>query len=200
MGKSAAGGVSGTWHRRGFGPPRYPPVLQRKTTGCERRPGGRTSTFAIHSKSASSLCRSRRRVKSLTQVLRAGFAESWLDGLTDTPGSVFPSRYQHGSSGHPSTDAVADALQRPTRTLRASSPQACPVWPCSGWGLPSLPGHPGSWWSLTPPFHPYLPCHVRKARGRQAVCSLWHWPAGYPEWALPTTLLCGARTFLEPLA
>ena len=39
---------------------------------------------------------------------------------------------------------------------RASSPQACPVWPCSGWGLPSLPGHPGSWWSLTPPFHPYL--------------------------------------------
>jgi hypothetical protein len=40
-----------------------------------------------------------------------------LDGLTDTPGSVLPRRYQHGSSGHPSTDAVADALQRPTRTL-----------------------------------------------------------------------------------
>lgn len=37
----------------------------------------------------------------------------------------------------------------------ASSPRTCPVWPCSGWGLPSLPGHPGSWWSLTPPFHPY---------------------------------------------
>ena len=34
----------------------------------------------------------------------------------------------------------------------------------------------------------------------QAVCFLWHWPAGYPEWALPTTLPCGARTFLEPLA
>ena len=41
----------------------------------------------------------------------------WLDGLTDTPGSVLPCRYQRGSSGHPSTDAVADALQRPTRTL-----------------------------------------------------------------------------------
>lgn len=39
------------------------------------------------------------------------------DGLTDTPGSVLPCRYQRGSSGHPSTDAVADALQRPTRTL-----------------------------------------------------------------------------------
>src|SRR6476620_528321 len=40
-----------------------------------------------------------------------------MDGLTDTPGSVFPRCCQHGSSGHPSTDAVADALQRPTRAL-----------------------------------------------------------------------------------
>lgn len=40
-----------------------------------------------------------------------------MDGLTDTPGSVLPRCYRHGSSGHPSTDAVADALQRPTRTL-----------------------------------------------------------------------------------
>jgi hypothetical protein len=39
------------------------------------------------------------------------------DGLTDTPGSVLPCRYRRGSSGHPSTDAVADALQRPTRAL-----------------------------------------------------------------------------------
>ncbi|GAA3313053.1 hypothetical protein GCM10017710_16290 [Arthrobacter ramosus] len=39
-------------------------------------------------------------------------------------------------------------------------------------------------------------CWHKQAR---AVCSLWHWPAGYPEWALPTTLPCGARTFLEPL-
>ena len=41
----------------------------------------------------------------------------WMDGLTDTPGSVLPFRYRHGSSGHPSTNAVAGALQRPTRTL-----------------------------------------------------------------------------------
>ena len=40
-----------------------------------------------------------------------------MDGLTDTPGSVLPSRCQRGSSGHPSTSAVADALQRPTRAL-----------------------------------------------------------------------------------
>ena len=34
-------------------------------------------------------------------------------------------------------------------------------------------------------------------RGAEAVSSLWHCPAGYPGWALPTTLLCGARTFLD---
>jgi len=36
-------------------------------------------------------------------------------------------------------------------------------------------------------------------RTGRAVCSLWHCPAGHPGWVLPTTLLCGARTFLgEP--
>src|SRR5271170_6308409 len=32
--------------------------------------------------------------------------------------------------------------------------------------------------------------------GRGAVCFLWHCPAGHPGSALPTTLPCGARTFL----
>src|SRR4051794_40719218 len=31
----------------------------------------------------------------------------------------------------------------------------------------------------------------------QAVCSLWHFPAGCPGWVLPTALPCGARTFLD---
>src|SRR4051794_1615007 len=38
-----------------------------------------------------------------------------------------------------------------------------------------------------------LPPH----RGATAVCSLWHCPAGHPGWVLPTTLPCGARTFLD---
>src|SRR4051794_13597601 len=37
-----------------------------------------------------------------------------------------------------------------------------------------------------------LPEHV------QAVCSLWHCPAGCPGWVLPTALPFGARTFLDP--
>ena len=34
-------------------------------------------------------------------------------------------------------------------------------------------------------------------RSTAAVCSLWHCPAGHPGWVLPTTLPCGARTFLD---
>jgi len=75
---------------------------------------------------------------------------------------------------------------------RAGSPRTLPVWPCSGWGLPSHAGHPARWWSLAPPFHPYL----RRPRPAEAVCFLWHCPAGHPGLPLTTTLPCGARTFL----
>lgn len=78
-----------------------------------------------------------------------------MDGLADKPGFVSPVRYRAGGGNHPSGNAVTGALKRPTRTHRASSPQTRPVWPCSGWGLPSRSGHPERWWSLTPPFHPY---------------------------------------------
>jgi hypothetical protein len=80
---------------------------------------------------------------------------------------------------------------RPTRRHRTGRPRSPAVWPCSGWGLPSHPGHPGCWWSLTPPFHPYS---VRVCAG--AVCFLWHCPAGRPGLPLTTTLPCGVRTFL----
>ena len=35
---------------------------------------------------------------------------------------------------------------------------------------------------------------------RRAVCSLWRYPLGYPSRALPGTVLCGVRTFLDCLA
>jgi hypothetical protein len=76
------------------------------------------------------------------------------------------------------------ALERSRREPRF------PSWPCSGWGLPSRRSHLRRWWSLTPPFHPYPRASAK------AVCFLWHCPAGHPGSALPTTLPCGARTFL----
>jgi len=42
-----------------------------------------------------------------------------------------------------------------TRERRAGYSCCSPIWSCSGWGLPSFPGHPGNWWALTSPFHPY---------------------------------------------
>jgi hypothetical protein len=89
----------------------------------------------------------------------------------------------------------ARATYPQTRTGRPRTPAQPPPeggasWSCSGWGLPSHPGHPGCWWSLTPPFHPY------PALAHGAVCSLWHCPAGHPGLPLTTTLPCGVRTFL----
>ena len=69
------------------------------------------------------------------------------------------------------------------------------AWPCSGWGLPSRPGHPGRWCALTAPFHPYLCGEAPPS----AVCSLWHFPAGHPDWPLASTLPCGAPTFLDTI-
>jgi hypothetical protein len=48
--------------------------------------------------------------------------------------------------GHPS--------KRPTWGHRPGQPS--PLWPCSGWGLPSRRGHPRRWCALTAPFHPHL--------------------------------------------
>ncbi len=48
---------------------------------------------------------------------------------------------------------------------------------------------PGRRWALTPPFH--------RCRRAAAVSFLWHSPSGHPDWALPSALLCGVRTFLR---
>ena len=82
--------------------------------------------------------------------------------------------------------------QARTREHRASSPSSClslPCFSCSGWGLPTTtsPLQPGSSYL---PFSPLPPF-------RKAVCFLWHCPWGHPRSVLPTTLPCGARTFLQ---
>src|SRR5712691_2162755 len=89
------------------------------------------------------------------------------------------SGYPRARAGHPRTLA-----QEPRPEERGS------LLPCSRWGLPSRRSHLRRWWSLTPPFHPYL----RTSPG--AVYFLWHFPAGHPGSVLPTTLPSGARTFL----
>ena len=68
---------------------------------------------------------------------------------------------------------VGDHLSvRPTREdPRADHP--LPVRPCSGWGLPSRPGHPGRWCALTAPFHPHLCLSLRRvpSHRRSVLCG-----------------------------
>jgi hypothetical protein len=102
--------------------------------------------------------------------------------------------------GHPSGTGVAAGLVRSTRGLgraslrgRVAAAGTSPIRPCSGWGLPSRPvTRPlvRSYRTVSP-----LP---RAPAGRSAVCSLWHCPAGRPDWRLASTLPCGGRTFLDP--
>ena len=113
-----------------------------------------------------------RRVLFSRSVAGAGAAAIHLRTPLPTPSSGLP-----GHSGEQPSNVPCLALLRVGFTEPRRSPGALVV-------------------SYTT-FSPLLP---PAARAREAVCFLWHWPAGYPEWALPTTLLCGARTFLEPLA
>ncbi len=43
-----------------------------------------------------------------------------------------------------------------------------PIWSCSERGMPSVPRRRGTWWALTPPFHPY---RQAEARRRFAFCG-----------------------------
>src|SRR6202522_855718 len=108
------------------------------------------------------------------------------------PGSVRP--LARGGD-HPSGTAVTDSLVRSTREHRAGRPQtlaqgtAVPLLTLLRVGFTEPPQSPAalvvSYTAVSP-----LP------RWRGAVCFLWHCPAGHPGSALPTTLPCGARTFL----
>ena len=72
-----------------------------------------------------------------------------------------------------------------------------PAWPCTGRGLPGrrVTATPvRSYRTISP-----LPVRGSRVAASSAVSFLWHFPAGFPGWALPTALPCGVRTFLEAL-
>lgn len=91
--------------------------------------------------------------------------------------------------GPMSPSASSDA----TRRLGRDHPQRLPIWSCFGWGLPCDRRYrrPGE---LLP--HPFT-LAARPFDG-EAVCFLWHFPSRHRDWALPSTLPYGARTFLSP--
>src|SRR5256714_5027873 len=97
---------------------------------------------------------------------------------------------------HPSAtplDAAGLAALRPTWDSAGSV--IVPAWPCTGRGLPGRR-------VAAPPVRSYRTISPLPARGSAATprlggVFLWHFPAGFPGSASPTTLPCGVRTFLE---
>ena len=61
-------------------------------------------------------------------------------------------------------------LLRPTRELGRATLKCSPIWSCTGWGLPSFPGHPENWCALTAPFHPYPVPDRKSGAGRFTFC------------------------------
>ena len=89
---------------------------------------------------------------------------------------------------------VARRLMRPTRELGRATLERSPIRSCTGWGLPSFPGHPRNWCALTAPFHPYP---GRAVGPLGAVSFLLHLPSRCHDSTLWSTLPCGVRTFLR---
>jgi hypothetical protein len=116
-----------------------------------------------------------------------------------TPGSVSGGPRGPPGGGHPSGTGVATGLVRSTRGLGRAAlgrPRRAvlrrPLLTLLRVGFTEPPRSP---WALVVSYTTVspLPGAVRPP----AVCFLWHFPAGHPGWALPTTLPCGARTFLD---
>src|SRR3990172_2750335 len=154
-----------------------------------------------------------RRVKSCCSGFISEPPQLKTEGGLDSQAALGPSGpvsrvlYPHRASGggdHLSGAAVTRRLKRPTRGLRAPHEDdparahgarrlhSPPIWPCSGWGLPSRP--------VTRPlvrsYRTVSPLPALAGGEPLAVWSLWHFPSGRPAWALPSTLPGGARTFL----
>ena len=95
---------------------------------------------------------------------------------------------------------VARHLVQPTRGLGRATLKRPSIWSCTGWGLPSFPGHPGNWCALTAPFHPYRRGPAPEGWPSTAVCFLLHFPSCRHDSMLWSTLPCGVRTFLRSTA
>src|SRR5439155_20578270 len=85
---------------------------------------------------------------------------------------------------------------------RGGHPSVRPTWGVGRAVLPTLGLAPGGVCRavrVAPGAGALLPHRFTLACARRpsAVCSLWHFPAGRPDWPLTSTLPCGVPTFLD---
>jgi len=118
------------------------------------------------------------------------------DGQACKPGSVPRGRAVYGRAfllrSHGATTIF---LGRRLPVASSSQPEggpgalSPPIWPCSGWGLPSRP--------VTRPLVRSYRTVAPLPRSSRGGMFLWHFPSGFPAWTLSSTLPGGARTFLS---
>jgi len=84
--------------------------------------------------------------------------------------------------------AVTRHLLRLTRELGRATLGRSPIWSCTGWGLPSFPGHPRNWCALTAPFHP---CPAPAGAGRFAFCCTFLRVTATPCYGAPCPVVFG---------
>ena len=128
------------------------------------------------------------------QNLQLRFSSNKTAGVTHKPNSVSDPGFPRPDNDHSSWMAVTRHLMRPTRELERATLQRSSIWSCTGWGLPSFPGHPRNWCALTAPFHPYPT--PKQLFWHRAVYFLLHFPSRRHDSTLWSTLPYGVRTFL----
>jgi len=80
----------------------------------------------------------------------------------------------------------------------ADRTRGCPIWSCTGWGLPCHPPYSGCGELLPRLFT--LTLRLDLSVSLRAVCFLWHFPSPRGARPLAGILSYGARTFLPPFS
>ena len=108
-------------------------------------------------------------------------------GANHKPNSVPVAGYPATGDDHSSWASVTEYLMRPTRELGRAALERSSIWSCTGWGLPSFPGHPGNWCALTAPFHPY----PASTAGRFTFCCTFLHVTVTPCYGAPCPVVFG---------
>ena len=99
--------------------------------------------------------------------------------------------------GRPSGTAVTGGLERPTRASSAAGHSIGSYLALLREGFTKPAPSPGPLVGSYPTFSPSPAAALSSESNSGRFPFLRHFPSGLPAWALPSSLPCGVRTFLE---
>ncbi len=113
----------------------------------------------------------------------------WLTVSRPVGGILFP--LVRGFGGHPSERSTWEWCSR-----RTPDGPSIPLFDLAPGGVYRADRVTPAAGALLP--HRFTLTCAQPGAAPSAVCSLWHFPAGRPDWPLASTLPCGVPTFLDP--